>query len=414
MTRSSRGRVTAGLLLVAASGLVVSVAAPASAAECTVGTTQYIKQASQTLVGLGIPQSWRLATGQGVTVAVVDSGVNTGNAHLPAGTVVLPGTSFVPGDPTPDGRTDTFGHGTGVAGIIAARPIKGIDSGMIGAAPAAKILPVRVFSSDPPEPEPGDFPPTGARTAAGIRWAADHGADVINVSLSAPANNTALVEMKNAVEHAQKKGVVVVASSGDSRDGTSIESARYPASYPGVLGVSATNAEGVVDDYSVHGDQVDVSAPGSNVLLTFHGNGDCQTNATPQTSWAAPFVSALAAQLVELFPRESPEEIGYRITSTAQRPVAGARDADQGWGLIQPYEALTASPDQRRPGPTAPNQKDAGTQASAATPVRPMSASTDPLDPVREQALWWLIGAGGLAALALVARPLAIRSRRRR
>ena len=71
------------------------------------------------------------------------------------------------------------------------------------------------------------------------------------------------------------------------------------------------------------------------------------------------------------------------------RPRAALGDADQGWGLIQPYEALTASPDQRRPGPTAPNQKDAGTQASAATPVRPMSASTDPLDPVREQALWW-------------------------
>lgn len=414
MTRGSRRLVTAGAVLVAASGVALGAAAPASAAECTVGTTQYVKEASPTLVGLGIPQSWRLATGQGVTVAVVDSGVNTGNAHLPAGKVVLPGTSFVPGDPSPDGRTDVFGHGTGVAGIIAARPLKGIESGMIGAAPAVKILPVRVFSSDPEQPEPGDFPPTGARTAAGIRWAADHGADVINVSLSAPANNTSLVEMKNAVEHAQKKGVVIVASAGDAREGQATTSARYPASYPGVIGVAATNAQGAVDDFSVHGEQVDVSAPGSNVLLTFHGNGDCQTNPTPQTSWAAPFVSALAAQLKQRFPRESPEEIAYRIESTAQRPVAGARDDNQGWGLIQPFEALTASPDQRRPGPAAPNQKHAGAAASTATPVRPMSASTDPLDPVREQALWWIIGGGGLAALALVVRPLAIRARRPR
>ncbi len=414
MTRSPRRLTTVGTVLLGASWGALGAAAPASAAECTVGTTQYVKEASPTLVGLGIPQSWRLATGKGVTVAVVDSGVNTANAHLPAGTVVLPGTSFVPGDPTPDGRTDTFGHGTGVAGIIAARPLKGIDSGMIGAAPAAKILPVRVFSSDPPQPEAGEFPPTGGRTAAGIRWAADHGADVINVSLSAPANNSSLVEMKNAVEHAQKKGVVVVASAGDERDGRATSAARYPASYPGVIGVAATNAEGAVDDYSIHGEQVDVSAPGSNVLLAFHGNGDCQTNPTPQTSWAAPFVSALAAQLTERFPRESPEEIAYRITSTAQRPVAGARDADQGWGLIQPFEALTASPDQRRPGPAAPHQQGGGPAASTATPVRPMSATSDPLDPVREQALWWIIGGGGLAALALVVRPLAIRARRPR
>ncbi|KQT92187.1 hypothetical protein ASG49_09565 [Marmoricola sp. Leaf446] len=415
MTPGARRR--AGSLAVAAvlaTALSLGVGAttsPAAAAECEIGKTQYFDGQSQNLVRLGIPQTWQLAQGKGVVVAVVDSGVNDDNAHFPDG-VLLPGTSFVAGDTDGTGRTDALGHGTAVAGIIAARALpRSFGSGMIGAAPAAQILPVRVFTRDQ-DVQPGETPLTGDNIARGIRWAVENGADVINVSLSAPSTNTSLAEIKSALALAEKRDVVVVASSGDS-DGTERVEQRFPAAGRNVIGVAATNAQGFVDDYSVHGEAVDVAAPGANVLVTFHGNGDCQTGPdVALTSWAAPFVAALAAQLRERFPKDSAEQIAYRILSTAERPVAGQRDDDQGWGVIRPYEALTATFDTRRAGPAAPDQEKTEAVALEPTGARPMQATTDPLDPARREVLWWLIGGGGLAALALVSRPLVARARR--
>lgn len=393
--------------------VVLGAGVPAAAVACEPGTTRYIQQASPNLQGLAIPQSWRLATGSRVTVAVVDSGVDPGNAHL-GKDVVLPGRSFVPGDPRPDGRTDIFGHGTAVAGIIAARPLPDLKSGMIGAAPDVKILPVRVFSLDSEDPQPGEYVPTGSRTAQGIRWAVDNGADVINVSISMPPANISLVEMKQALAYAYAKGVVVVASAGDASPEDPKRELRYPAAGDHVIGVAATNADGVVDDYSVHGEQVDVAAPGSNVLVTFRANGDCQTEPTPRTSWAAPFVSALAAQLRQRYPDAGPDEIAYRIFSTAARPVPGQRDDTTGWGLIQPYEALSATLDRRRPGPALPGTAAAPQRASVTTGARAMAEARDPLATDRRRALWWILAAGGLAALALVGRPLLLRVLRSR
>ena len=203
-----RRLLAASLVAAAAPVAVLATAGPASAAECEIGKTQYFPEASPGLVRLGVPQAWNLARGRGVVVAVVDSGVNDDNAHFPEG-VVLPGTSLVPGDADPTGRTDLLGHGTAVAGIIAARALPQERSGMIGAAPDAQILPVRVFTRDD-DPQAGDVPVTGSGIAQGIRWAVENGADVVNVSLSTTATNTSLGEIKSSLALAARRDVVVV------------------------------------------------------------------------------------------------------------------------------------------------------------------------------------------------------------
>lgn len=415
-TRRAAGVLRGAALALAAIGLPLGLAGPAraaapapetDAAQCTVGTTRYTTQPSYVLNSLGILKTWPLATGRGQVVAVVDSGVDTRNAHLQGG-VVLPGKSFVPGPATADGQ----GHGTAVAGIIAGQVLPGRSS-LYGVAPEARILPVRVYLNESGTGgEHVPYPPDTARLAEGIRWAADHGADVINVSLGVPATNAELPVLRSAVEFAiHRKHAVVVASSGNT-DGSDTTALQYPAAFPGVIGVAAADDRGVVDQWSLHGPQVDVSAPGGNVLVAFFANGDCLAGTDhPYTSWAAPFVSGLAAQLRQRFPHESVARIAYRIMASADRPRRGERDDVQGWGEIRPYAALTMTLDPRRAGPPLPGHHEAAAPRPQAD-LSPLAARPDPREPVRRQALWWGLGAVGAAALALVLRPLTARRRR--
>jgi membrane-anchored mycosin MYCP len=407
-------RLALALALACSTTLVAS--GPAYAAEeereCQIGETAFVQQPglSNALPMISTPQSWELATGKGVTVAVVDSGVNMGNQHFRTG--LLPGGSLVPGS---DGRKDVYGHGTAVAGVIAARKIP--ESVLEGQAKDAKIMPVRVYdlpsaqeAEENPTTEPPQVPLAPAGVAAGIRYAADNGARIINVSLSSGPSAPDLDLERAAVKYAQRKGALIVAASGDSTVGE-VNMERYPASFPGVIGVAAANATGNVDDSSIHNSGVDVIAPGENVLVAFHANGDCLGGKTPQTSYAAGFVSGLAAQLVERFPRESNEMIAWRIMSTAKRARPSARDDRAGWGLIQPYAALTVVPDASRPGPPLPGAPPV-TTAVEKSGVRIVGKTTDPLTEVREQTVWWALGGVGLAALALLLRPLVRRRSR--
>ena len=389
-------------------------APPAMADDCTSGSTGYVTSASSALTSLGVPASWNLATGKGVKVAVVDSGVDPSNPHLKG--AVVAGGSFVPGTPS-DGREDAFGHGTAIAGIIAARPISSPKSGLVGVAHDATILPVRVFYADknPSDPDAQvPNPPDALRTAEGIRYAVQHGAQVINVSISVPPENVDVPVLRSAVDLALRKNVVVVASAGNSDDGSYVSQKRFPAAFAGVIGVSATNATGAVDNYSVHGPQVTVAAPGADVLLTPRGPGDCNSGTTPYTSWATAFVSGLAAQLRERFPRESVAQIAYRIEASADRPRLGERDDITGWGVIQPYDALTMTFDPDRPGPRLPGGAAPRLREASSSTVQRVGVATDPLAPARRASLWWTLGAVGLGALALVMRPLAGRARARR
>ncbi len=399
------------LSLIAVPALLLLGPAPAEAAECTVGRTQYVSQASPNIVGLGIPQTWQLATGKGVTVAVVDSGVDVRNQHL--GSAVLPGTSFVGGDPR--GWSDDLGHGTAVAGIVGARYL-GRKSSLLGVAPDARILPVRVFQYEPsPTQRNVPNPPDVGLIAKGVRWAVDHGAEVINVSMSTDRKNPALPALFDALRYAHRKDVVVVASAGNNDSGEVPRTEpRYPAAADNVIGVAANNASGVVDAWTVHGPHNDVAAPGQNVLISYFANGDCVTGDQPFSSWAAGFVSGLAAQLRERFPQASAEEIAYRIMASADRPRQSARDDLQGWGTIQPYEALTMTLDPTRPGPAMPGAAQRRTAPPQPAAVSAVAERVDPLAGPRRASLWWGLAAAGAAAVATVLRPLLAARRRRR
>lgn len=411
--RSRRTPAAAALGLGVALGAVLMHPVPAGATEvaeggCPLPDDPLIDDGQASLINLGFPQSWRLATGAGVTVAVVDSGVDVDNLHL-GPDAVLPGTSFVSGPGiAADGRADTYGHGTAVAGVLAARQLEGSD--LVGAAYDAKILPVQVFFQEEKDGVTKAGEPNATLMAAGIRWAVDNGADVVNVSMSTDSQDVGLRALLDSLDYAASKDVVVVASAGNhspASEDDALFATRFPAAADNVIGVAATNTSGVVDAYTVHGEGTDVSAPGQDVLVASVANrGDCYGGTDrPFSSWATPYVSGLAAQLREYYPRASAEEIVYRILASADRPRLGYSDQVQGWGQIRPYEALTMTIDPTIPGPPLPKGLKRE-RPEATEDVEALAAPVDPWADAREAALWWGLGGVGLTALALIVRPI--------
>lgn len=322
---------------------------------CNAAKTNYVDETPAAFTQLGITAAQRLSDGN-VRVAVVDSGVDAKNAHLSG--VVDAGKSFIgPGD----GRVDTFGQGTAIAGQIAAREVPG--SGVVGIAPKARIVPVRVYES-----EDSDKPaPSVARTADGIRWAAQQaGVRVIVVSqnLSTTTDDPGL---KSAVAQATKAGVLVVAAAGDVTDGQASDPVvRFPAGYPGVLSVTALGVDGRVASNAQNGTHVGLAAPGAQVLTTFRSNGDCLFAANQaSTTYAAGYAAGIAALVAAAHPDESPGDWQYRMLVTALRPTTDQRNNATGWGVIAAYDAINFVNDGSRLGPANPR---------FSTPVAPPAA----------------------------------------
>jgi membrane-anchored mycosin MYCP len=385
------------LAALGAVGSPAAAASPTAAQPCEQGRTRYVKDTPAALVRLGARTAWGLATGRGVVVAVVDTGVADANAHFPDG-VLLPGRSFSGGSP----RTDPRAHGTAVAGIIAARPL-GDRSGVEGLAPQARILPVKVV---PDEQTTADGEVAIGALADGIRYAARSGADVVNVSLSTPTDDPRL---RAAVRDATRQGALVVASAGNRRTAEDrADGPRYPAAYPEVLAVAATDADDRVTDDSVHGAHVDLAAPGRDVLTAWGAWGDCYLSQDGEsTSYATAYVSAAAALVAQRFPRDGPAAWKQRLEATAARDRRDARDDVTGWGVVQPVEALTAVLDDGIAGPVAPGASPRPT-ATPGTTLVAVGTVADPLVADRRQVLWVGIAAGsavlGLALLRLVRR----------
>lgn len=291
---------------------------------------------------------WPLATGKGVTVAVLDSGVQADHPLL-SGKVVS-GKAYVDAESTDkdeqnlgDGAMrDCLGHGTAVAGIIAGGESE--DSDFYGLAPDATILPVRVSNNDPnadqDEANKDDDDPlvTASDVADAIKWAADKGADVINMSLKFTEDHTSI---RDAVTYATGKGAVLVASGGNDGDGELTEATRpaFPAAYDQVIGVGAVDHTLTKTQQSQWGPWIDLVGPGMAVGAPQH-DGQFQES-FGGTSGAAAFVSGTAALLAEAFPDWEPAHYATQIIRTASAVSGTTPSNEYGNGMVDPYRALT-------------------------------------------------------------------------
>jgi serine protease len=300
----------------------VELDAVATAESVPTGTDPY--RAQQWDLGkMSVGDAWQKSTGAAVTVAVLDTGVDASHPDL-AGQL-LPGYDVIAG--AAGVTTDPMGHGTHVAGTIAALTGNGV--GVSSVAPDAKIMPIRVLGAN----GSGYM----SDTATGIVYAADHGANVINMSLGASVQVAAVT---NAIAYARSKGVVVVAAAGNSRASGSPVS--YPGADPGVIGVAATDSNDVVAGYSNQGSYVDVAAPGSNVESTYPVALGSYTYMSG-TSMASPHVAAEAALIKAYRPALTPEQIEQAIESSAVDLGTKGKDTDYGYGRVNAAAALTAA-----------------------------------------------------------------------
>ncbi|GLX52106.1 type VII secretion-associated serine protease [Streptomyces hygroscopicus subsp. hygroscopicus] len=335
MKRASGAAVSA--LLAGALALLPSAAAHADG----------IRAQQWGLSALRLDQAWRTTRGQGVTVAVLDTGVQEDHPDLVGN--VLPAKDMIGFGARPGDRT--WGrHGTAMAGIIAGHGHgPGGSDGVMGVAPEARILPVRVILEDSDPARAKARTTRGTALADGIRWAADHGADVINLSLgddSASAHPDAGED--EAVQYALKKGVVVVASAGNGGDKG--DHVSYPAAYPGVLVATAVDRYGTRAAFSTRRWYAAVSAPGVDVVIA---DPDHKYYEGWGTSAASAFVSGVAALIKSAHPGLGPAQIKRLLEDTADDPPAGGRDDSRGFGTIDPVAALKAA-DRLEPGKPAP------------------------------------------------------------
>ncbi|WP_406086508.1 type VII secretion-associated serine protease mycosin [Streptomyces virginiae] len=356
MIRRASGQAAAALL--AATLLVSATATPAAA--------DNIRDRQWGLLTLRAEEAWGTTRGAGVTVAVLDTGVDASHPDLSG--QVLAGTDLIGMGAGPGDRAWAR-HGTAMASIIAGHghgPSRG--QGVLGIAPQARILPVRVIleEGDPGRAQARDS--KGGALAEGIRWAADHGADVINLSLGDDSDSAHHEAGEDeAVQYALAKGVVVVASAGNG--GESGDRVSYPAAYPGVIAVTAVDRRGKKATFSTRNWYATVAAPGVDVVIAdpdrsyYEGWG---------TSAAAAFVSGAVALLLAAHPDLTPAQVKKLLEATASDSPAGGRDDARGHGLVDPVAALQAADEVRPEAPVPAPAAAGGTYfGPGPEPVRP-------------------------------------------
>ncbi|MFJ9798773.1 type VII secretion-associated serine protease mycosin [Streptomyces sp. NPDC101145] len=284
-------------------------------------------------------RAWDTTRGRGVTVAVLDTGVDDTHPDL-AGNV-LPGKDLI-GFGAQRGDRTWARHGTAMAGIIAGHGHghgPGNGDGVIGVAPEAKILPVRVILEGADKARSRARHTRGGALAQGIRWAADQGADVINLSLGDDSESAHPEAAEDAaVQYALSKGAVVVASAGNG--GEKGDRVSYPAAYPGVIAVTAVDRYGTHASFSTSRWYATVSAPGVDVVIA---DPDRKYYEGWGTSAAAAFVSGAAALVRAAHPALTPAQIKKLLADTARDAPEGGRDDEKGYGTVDPAAAIEAA-----------------------------------------------------------------------
>ncbi|MCX4469625.1 Subtilisin DY [Micromonospora sp. MW-13] len=325
--------------------------------------------------------AWRTSTGRGVTVAVIDSGVDGSHPDLTG--QVLPGIDLVDDGDTDEGP-DPVGHGTTVAGLIAGRDDD--RRGAVGLAPDAKILPVRVLDDENRYDD-------AMIVAKGVRWAVDNGARVINLSLGGSGDSPALAA---ALDYAFVRDVVVVACTGNLAVSADTK-VWYPAREPGVIAVAGLErASDNLWSGSITGDATVLTAPAAGLVGARPG-GYWRVQGT---SFAAPLVAATAALVRAHWPQMSAGEVVNRLISTARDIGPAGRDDRFGYGVVDPVAALTAAvpPVQRNPLDDQTSPGVVGFGPAPGTAEEPVAgAGADPLGftAPRQQTRWTARPAGG-------------------
>ena len=275
-----------------------------------------------------VRDAWALSTGASNAIAVLDTGVQFNHPDLVGR--LLGGYDFVNGDADP---SDDNGHGTWVSGIIAANANDGY--GIAGISWSDKILPVKIMN--------GEGTGSTANLLTAIRWSADQGAKVINMSVGGFPYSQA---MQDAVNYAWSKGAVLIGAAGNNRR----EENFYPASFDNVVSVSATQPEDEFSNWSSWGPKVDVSAPGSSVLTTncyvcTYGGHNTWGSHTyiSGTSFATPNVAGVVALMRARYPSYTPQQIVDRLFATVDDLGYPGYDVKYGRGRVNAYRALGAS-----------------------------------------------------------------------
>ncbi|MDQ0695402.1 S8 family serine peptidase [Streptomyces sp. W4I9-2] len=313
MSRAQRRVRGLGTLAVAASWSVLFVGAAQPAAADTQSKQWYLS-------AMQAEEMWKVTTGEGVKVAVIDTGVNSATPSLQGQVLKGFDATGAPGDET----DDYDGHGTSMAELIAGT---GNGGGLKGLAPGAKIIPVRITN-----PEFEKKHATKANdTVEAIRAAADSDARIISMSFGSPYS---MGQEREAIEYAESKGKLFFASVGN--DGDKGNKKEYPAAYPSVVGVASADRDGKVAFYSQHAGTVDLASPGNDVpgWCDASFKSYCQSQGT---SPATAIASASAALVWSLHPDWTANQVLNVLFDTAGRDWKdGTRSKYLGHGLIRP------------------------------------------------------------------------------
>ncbi|WP_084957509.1 S8 family serine peptidase [Thermoactinospora rubra] len=390
------------LRAVVASGVLL-LSGPLTGSQTGTAPPPVREQQQWVLNALNVEQAWSVTKGEGVTVAVIDSGVDPRLKELRGRVTVGPNLS------SPESREESTPgrHGTAMASLIAG---SGADGGLVGVAPKARILSLPLVPEEP-DGGAGLIPPgedflgsSRSALARAIRYAADQGADVISMSVG---NHRTDRSEREAVSYALGRGAVLVAAVGN--DGQSLYTQMngtsywtFPAGYPGVIGVGAVDKNGKAAAFSSDNMSVLVAAPGVGVPVADR-NGHYPL--TEGTSAAAALVAGVTALIKARYPDMRPEQVAQALTaSTHGRPFAGYDDK-VGFGVVDAAAALGAAErlsGQRR-SVAVPDETHFGAGEDSPLPSRPGP------DPVR----LWIFGGGALLGLVAFGWAVAVLNQRR-